>query len=231
MELTNEQRTIEWYKARLGFFTGSKVGALMGLPKAKSEVFTDTAKTYIYQVAAQRLLNDSVLNDDETFQNYLNLHNTYDTKPIKWGKEQETNAKVLFQNLFPNIALTETGFVQHEDIEYFGASPDGLLYDYENKELGILEIKCPLSNTYIKYIANIDNNDLATSLKKLNSDYYWQLIAEMAVTNTEFAMFMLYCPWLKTPFKIYKLRRNEDVTDCLTERVLLANDYIKTITF
>lgn len=43
------QHSIEWFRKRLGNFTGSQVGLLM--KKGRTDYFSDTAKTYIYQVA------------------------------------------------------------------------------------------------------------------------------------------------------------------------------------
>lgn len=44
------QHSIEWFRKRLGNFTGSQIGLLM--KKGRSDYFSDTAKTYIYQVAS-----------------------------------------------------------------------------------------------------------------------------------------------------------------------------------
>ena len=58
-----EQRTPEWYKARLGHITSSMVYVLMSVPRKKDETFTDTAKTYLYGLAAKRQMSPVYLND------------------------------------------------------------------------------------------------------------------------------------------------------------------------
>lgn len=64
------QHSIEWFRKRLGIFTGSQIGLLM--KKGRSDYFSDTAKTYIYQVAAERSMNPAIINDDVLFEKYLN---------------------------------------------------------------------------------------------------------------------------------------------------------------
>ena len=58
-QLTTEQRTYDWYKARFGMFTASEVHKLMGktdMNKSKNgeAVFGDTAMSYIYRIASER---------------------------------------------------------------------------------------------------------------------------------------------------------------------------------
>lgn len=63
------QHSIEWFRKRLGNFTGSQIGLLM--KKGRSDYFSDTAKTYIYQVASERDMNPEIINDDVEFEKYL----------------------------------------------------------------------------------------------------------------------------------------------------------------
>jgi len=50
-----EQRSPEWYAARLGVFTSSEIYRLMTKPKLKGEVLSDGAKTYILEKVAESL--------------------------------------------------------------------------------------------------------------------------------------------------------------------------------
>ena len=70
------QHSIEWFRKRLGNFTGSQIGLLM--KKGKSDYFSDTAKTYIYQVASERDMNPEIINDDVEFEKYSNLTSSSD---------------------------------------------------------------------------------------------------------------------------------------------------------
>ena len=68
-----EQRSLEWYRLRCGCITGSKVADIMKSGRKKDEIFSETAKAYLFQVAGERLFNTSFLNDDGIFKDYLEL--------------------------------------------------------------------------------------------------------------------------------------------------------------
>ena len=88
------QRDLGWFRVRLGSITGSKVGDLMKSGRKKEQVFGDTALSYIYQVAAERMLNPVFVDDDELFADYVEQMQVT-SKAIRWGQEQEDNAKDL----------------------------------------------------------------------------------------------------------------------------------------
>lgn len=43
-----EQRSLQWYRNRVGCITGSKVADIMKSGRKKDEAFSDTAKSYLY---------------------------------------------------------------------------------------------------------------------------------------------------------------------------------------
>ena len=64
------QRTLEWYRKRLGCFTGSRIGDLMKTNRSGNGV-GECAMNYIYQVAGERMLNPAMINDDGFFSDYI----------------------------------------------------------------------------------------------------------------------------------------------------------------
>ena len=60
-----EQRSLTWYRLRCGCITGSKVADIMKSGRKKDEVWSDTAKAYLFQIAGERLFNPTFLNDDD----------------------------------------------------------------------------------------------------------------------------------------------------------------------
>ena len=68
-----EQKPLGWYRCRLGSITGSNVGLLM--KNGRSGMFSDTAKNYIFQVAAERAMNPEIVNDYVVFAEYLSTVN------------------------------------------------------------------------------------------------------------------------------------------------------------
>lgn len=122
-----EQRSISWFRSRVGFLTGSKISDIMKSGRKKDEIFSETAKAYLFQVAGERLFNPTFLNDDGIFQDYIDQVSV-NTKAMQWGADQEDAAKSLFMQMnFPEGEITELSSCKHDTIPYFAASPDGAI--------------------------------------------------------------------------------------------------------
>ena len=218
-----EQRSLDWHRLRIGSFTGSKIGDLMKSGRKKEQIFGDTAMSYIFKVAAERMLNPVFVNDDELFGQYIEQQQVY-SKAIIWGQEQEDNAKDLLMKKNPEWELADVSSCKHDTIPHFAASPDAIIYD--RKKLMIGEIKCPSVHTFVRYLVEIND---AESLKKVQPDYFYQMQAEMACTNAESGIFVAYCPWLVKPIHIVPIERDEDAIKAIEERVVKANEIVEQI--
>ena len=222
-----EQRSLEWHRMRCGCITGSKVADIMKSGRKKDEVFSETAKAYLFQVAGERLFNPTFLNDDGIFQDYIDQVSV-NTKAMQWGADQEGAAKSLFMQMnFPEGEIVELSSCKHDTIPYFAASPDGAIYyGRDGEDLKIIEVKCPNINTYMKYRTLIHD---AASLKETEPKYYWQMMAEMSCTGAKGGIFIVYCPWLSKPIHWAEIDRVEDDIKLMEDRVILANDFINEI--
>ena len=221
-----EQRSISWFRSRVGFLTGSKIADIMKSGRKKDEIFSETAKAYLFQVAGERLFNPTFLNDDGIFQDYLDLISV-STKVMQFGADQEDAAKSLFMQMnFPEGEIVELSSCKHDTIPYFAASPDGAIYGRDDEDLKIIEVKCPNINTYMKYRTLIHD---AASLKETEPKYYWQMMAEMSCTGAKAGIFIVYCPWLLKPIHWADINRVEDDIKLMEDRVILANDFINEI--
>ena len=218
-----EQRSLDWHRLRIGSFTGSKIGDLMKSGRKKEQIFGDTAMSYIFKVAAERMLNPGFVNDDELFGQYIEQQQVY-SKAIIWGQEQEDNAKDLLMKKNPQWELADVSSCKHDNIPHFAASPDAIIYD--RKKLMIAEIKCPSVHTFVRYLVEIKD---AESLKKVQPDYFYQMQAEMACTNAESGIFVAYCPWLVKPIHIVPIERDEEAIKAIEERVAKANEIVEQI--
>lgn len=221
-----EQRSLEWHRLRCGCITGSKVADIMKSGRKKDEIFSETAKAYLFQVAGERLFNPAFLNEDDIFQDYIDQVSV-STKAMQWGSDQEDAAKSLFMQMnFPECEITELSSCKHDTIPYFAASPDGAIYGRDGEDIKIIEVKCPNINTYMKYRTLIHD---AVSLKETESKYYWQMMAEMSCTGATSGIFITYCPWLSKPIHWAEIERVEDDIKLMEDRVILANDFINEI--
>ncbi len=126
-----EQRSPEWFHARKGKVTASKIADVMAKGRGGAESLT-RAK-YIDQLVTERLTKD--------------IQEGYTNEAMQRGTEIEPIARDAYC-FHTGLNVVETGFVAHPTIEFAGASPDGLIEG--NK--GLLEIKAPNSSTHIEYI-------------------------------------------------------------------------------
>jgi putative phage-type endonuclease len=121
------QGTNEWFAARLGKVTASRVADV--LAKTKSG-YSASRDNYMAQLVCERLTNQKA----ESFTNAAMAH----------GVETEPLARAAYEAL-KDVLVDEVGFVPHPTIEMAGASPDGLVGDD-----GLIECKCPQTNTHIE---------------------------------------------------------------------------------
>ncbi len=166
-----EQRSAEWFAARLGCVTASRVKDVMasgrgGAPSA-------TRKNYMMELLCERLTGQ---------QSGPDLSN----KPaVQRGVELEPFACMAYE-ADKGLMVVETGLVMHPTIAGFGASPDGLVGDD-----GVLEIKCPNTATHIATMQS----------ERHDPQYEWQMLAQMACTGRAWADFVSYDDRLPEPLQ------------------------------
>lgn len=221
MELpySQEQHSPDWYRARLGCITGSKVGVLMKGGRGKDEIFSVTAKSYLYQVAGERALSHGIVDDDDMLQYYLDQTNVQ-SKAMRFGTEQEANARALYAEL-TGREVHEVGLCVHPLISYYASSPDGIIADGGVR--GCLEIKCPSVSTFTQYATEIVDNP---SLLRVNPDYFYQCQAHMDCTDSDFCDFVAYCPFMANPMHIVRISRDPEAILQMRERVQKAEEVV-----
>lgn len=219
LNYTQEQRSIAWYRDRLGYITGSRVGCLM--KTGKSDAFSTTAKSYLHQVSAERALSRDIVDDDEMLKYYVE-QTTSQSKAMRFGTEQEENARALYTDI-SDCAVKEVGLCKHPTIPYLASSPDGIVI--EGKTMGCLEIKCPAPATFSLYVTEIHDN---ASLLRVNPEYYYQCQSHMACTCGTFCDFVVFCPFEQIPIHIVRIERDNEAIAQIEERVKLAETFIRT---
>mgnify|MGYP000358377392 FL=1 len=122
-----DQRSDEWFAARLGKVTASRVADLMAKTKSGPSA---SRGNYMADLIVERLTGIR----PEGFTNAAMI----------WGTETEPQARAAYEFL-TDAEVVEDGFVLHPIIADFGASPDGLIGD-----VGLLEIKCPNTAAHIE---------------------------------------------------------------------------------
>lgn len=122
-----DQRSEEWFAARLGRVTASRVADVVARTKTG---YGASRANYLAELVAERLTGVKA----EGFTNAA----------IQWGTDQEPDARLAYE-FRTDAAIEEVGFVPHPTIDMSGASPDALV-----GEDGLAEIKCPNTSTHIE---------------------------------------------------------------------------------
>lgn len=208
---TPAQRSREWYKARLGHFTGSQVGRLM--KNGRGGDLSADAYTYISEIVSERLINPVVLDVDELTDEYIEA-TAVTSRAMAWGIDNELNAVKVYEKLTA-YKVTHCGALQHEDLGCFWDSPDGILLE----EDGTIEVKCP----QVKQHAVFLGVQTAEELKAENPVYYWQCLSHMAVTGAIFCDFISYNPFIKPSVHIVRIHRDSNEIIRLITRISIAD--------
>lgn len=124
-----EQQTSEWFEARLGKVTASRIIDVTG--KLKSGAYTQKRQDYLEQLVAERLSGQPTRH--------------FVTAAMQHGIEHEAEARAFYESKTGHL-VEEVGFIDHPTIALAGASPDGLI----NAD-GMVEIKCPSTTTHIDF--------------------------------------------------------------------------------
>lgn len=118
-----EQRTDEWFQARLGKVTASRVADVLAKIKSGESA---SRRNYKIQLVSERLTG-------ERQESYIN-------QAMQDGIDKEQFARERYMQEHGEVE--EVGFMQHPTLEA-GASPDGLVGSD-----GLIEIKCPFASTH-----------------------------------------------------------------------------------
>lgn len=141
-----EQRTDEWFAARLGKVTASRVADVIATTKTG---YSASRANYMAQLVVERMTGKQT----ESFTNAA----------MEWGTNTEPLARAAYE-AEKGLLVDETGLVDHPSIPMSGASPDGLVGND-----GLIEIKCPNTATHIE-------NLLSKSVdKKYITQMQWQM--------------------------------------------------------
>lgn len=148
-----EQRSPEWYNIRNNLITASDMGQALGVGK-----FGNVRDFYVKKSGYE-------IDDFPSFP------------ALQWGVKYEPVATELYE-IRQCTKVHEFGLIQHPNIPFFGASPDGI-----TRQGIMLEIKCP-------YSRKIDGSQII-------DQYYYQMQGQLEVCDLD------VCDFLECEFKEY----------------------------
>jgi putative phage-type endonuclease len=191
--VTAEQRTDEWYAARLGRVTGSRFKDVMAVSKKDGSPLQ--ARTdYKKELVTERLIGA------------IGRKDVFVTPEMAWGQQNEGLARTEYQ-LRTGNSVSEEGFAQHDEL-MVGVSTDGLVNDTGN-----LEIKCLASRNHLYNIAM--NGDMP-------DDYKAQVQGQMWITDRDWCDFVGYDSRLPNGLDLFVTRilRDDDYIGYLEAQIL-----------
>lgn len=189
--------TPNWLAARRGCLTASRMN--------DAADFLKTGKPGAKRIA---LLKDLAA---EAVSDYAVDH--FVTNDMQWGIDNQSNAIAAYEARKGLIVGPEV-FVLHDEIDRFGATPDGLIgHD------GLLEVKCPRTTTFISWVTE----GVVPEQHKL------QMLAQLACSNRDWVEFVAYDPRMPEGKQMF-VRRFEPA-DSEIERVeQIAADFVEELT-
>lgn len=166
---TCEQRTAEWFAARCGCLTASRAAAVLARRR-------DGKPTAAYEAMIDTLICERVTGSCEGIGA---------TPATQWGVDHEDEARKVYEDMTGEL-VDLVGFIPHPEVEYLGASPDGLV-----GADGLIEIKCPYSSQ--KHLARVAEGVVP-------EEYKPQMLVQLLCTGRRWVDFVSYDPRIVGPW-------------------------------
>lgn len=179
---TADQRSPEWFGARLGRATGSKASAILARGKGNEEAVT--RRDYRVQLAVERITG---VYEEDDFQ----------SRDMRRGVEHEPDAIGCYES-FRGEITRRTGFLSLTDC-MAGCSLDFDINDLE----GFAEIKCPKAAIHLDYI---ERNRVPPAYEKQILHNFWVSGAKWC----DFVSYSAVVPEHLRLF-VFRVTRNEGV--------------------
>lgn len=191
----------EWYAARIGMVTSSKVSAAI----------TKRQKGGTHDLAARRKLKFQMLAEIST--KMTTEH--YVSQAMDWGVEQEPHARKEYEYR-TGKDVEQLGIVMHPTNPRAAATADGWVIPN-----GILEIKCPNTDTHWEYLAT----------GEIPSEYLDQINWQMACCGPEieFCDFVSFDPRIEDEEMKMLIIRHERNEKRIAEMEDLVGEFLSEL--
>jgi putative phage-type endonuclease len=190
-----EQNTPEWLVQRVGMVTASRVCDVT--TKLKSGKYSAAREKYLMDVICERLTGRA--------------QDHFCTPAMERGIETEPRARAAYE-IATGLDVEDGGFWIHDQIEWFGASPDGLVGPD-----GLFEAKCPTTAQHLCYLEE----------GVVPTDYRPQMLAQMSCTGRKWCDFVSFDDRLPSSLQLFIVRfepKPEEITEIETEIRLFLED-------
>lgn len=191
----------EWYQARIGMVTSSKV----------HDAITPRQKGGTHELAARRNLRMQMLAEmltGRTTEHYV-------SPAMDWGVENEPRARAEYEYR-TGMNVEPLGIVMHPENPRAAATADGWV-----KHNGILEIKCPETYTHLEYMES----------GEIPKEYLNQIDWQMACCGPEIEWcdFVSYDPRIEAEELQMLVVRRERNNERIAEMEDLVNQFLSEL--
>lgn len=176
MEVEALAGTPGWLAARRGLLTASRVADAIAVLKTGKP--SESRKKLMMELLAERMTGHAV--------------DHYVTPAMQWGIDNQAAAISEYEAETGELVGPEV-FVLHPSIDWFGATPDGLV----GKD-GLIEVKCPTTPKHLAYVVAGEVPD----------EYKPQMLCQLACTRRQWVDFVSFDPRIKSPARLF-IRRFE----------------------
>lgn len=177
-----------WLLARVGKLTASRMADAMAMVKDGPKLKDGTQKmkpgadraNLLRDLLAERLVGSA--------------KDHFVTPAMQWGLDYEAEAVQSYEAHTANLC-SPGGFVDHPTIQFFGATPDRFIgHD------GLLEVKCPTSATFVKWVTD----------GSVPEEHKPQMAAQILCTRRQWVDFVAYDPRFPPPYRLFVRRFTPD---------------------
>jgi putative phage-type endonuclease len=218
--VTDQQRTPEWYAARVGKITGSRFGSVMALG-AKGQPL-QARKQLLQTLALERLTGQA-----EEIETNTAMQHGIDTEPL--AKQWFTFAH--------DLEIIEHGLVVDAQHPFIAVSPDGsIVGDIGTAgELPIkagIEIKCPVSKRiHMDRLTNGTPENLASGRWEIDHDHYWQMQGQCMVMGWDMVYYVSFHPGMPAGLQghVIPVAHNTEDTKRLREQCVIVDAEVNVI--
>ena len=193
-----EAGTAQWIAARRGCLTASRVAD--AISKTKKGEYTAERQKLLFELLAERMTGVKV--------------SQYVTDAMQHGIDNQAGAIERYETETGTLVGPEV-FVLHPRIEFFGATPDGILPD----GLGLVEVKCPST---VKHLAWMKEGVVP-------HEYRPQMLAQLACTGRRYVDFISFDPRIQIDSAQFFLRRFEPKPEEIEEVEAEAQKFLQEL--
>jgi len=176
MNAIERTNTAQWLQSRLGCLTASRMADAMATLKSGKPA--EAQIKLAHEILAERLTQAVV-------PHFVNA-------AMQWGIDNQSAAVAAYENQ-RGVLVGGEAFFLHDNIDFFGATPDGLI-----DNVGLVEVKCPTSPTFVRW----------SLAGEVPAEYKPQMLAQLACTGRRWVDFVAFDPRMPAKQQLF-IRRFE----------------------